>query len=331
MSESGSDEFDPTAPEQRQIGREMVDDSTGLGSVMAHCYRGEMGRVTTWRQRLDQTTTWAVTVMAAILTWAFSSSDNPHYILLIGIVVVTVFLAIEARRYRDYDVFRSRVRLLQENLFANALDPSQDVERKDWRAELSADFRVPTVKVSLREALDNRLRRVYLPLLGILLAATNGKIPTDKSTHRIRRRKASGSWWTPSGPVSCRHGSKITYGGSLNRNVHSYVPEYKRPPLGVKVIVGHSFLAGLVTIWLAFAASPLYLGLSILAFGTALGLWTEQEWGTAAGILLYVLELGRNTVSVVAGGKGVSAIIAAALSLVVIVYLIRQRYHERIR
>ncbi|WP_327052913.1 DUF2270 domain-containing protein [Halomicrococcus gelatinilyticus] len=171
MSDSGSDEFDPTAPEQRQIGREMVDDSTGLGSVMAHCYRGEMGRVTTWRQRLDQTTTWAVTVMAAILTWAFSSSDNPHYILLIGIVVVTVFLAIEARRYRDYDVFRSRVRLLQENLFANALDPSHDVERKNWRAELSADFRVPTVKVSLREALDNRLRRVYLPLLGILLAA----------------------------------------------------------------------------------------------------------------------------------------------------------------
>ena len=127
MTDSKSEEFDPTTPDQREIGREMVDDSTGLGSVMAHAYRGEVDRVGTWRQRLDQTTTWAVTVLAAILTWAFSSPDNPHYILLGGVVVITIFLGIEARRYRDYDLFRSRVRLLQENLFANALDPPDGV------------------------------------------------------------------------------------------------------------------------------------------------------------------------------------------------------------
>jgi len=97
--------------------------STGLSSVMAHAYRGELGRVDTWRQRLDQTTTWAVTVMAAILTWAFSSSDNPHYILLIGIVVVTVFLGIEARRYWDYDVFRARVRMLPGESARNCPGP----------------------------------------------------------------------------------------------------------------------------------------------------------------------------------------------------------------
>lgn len=171
MADSGSDEFDPTTPDQREIGREMVDDSTGLGSVMAHAYRGEIDRVGTWRQRLDQTTTWAVTLMAAILTWAFSSPDNPHYILLVGMVVVTIFLGIESRRYRDYDVFRSRVRLLQENLFANALDPSEGVESHDWRAELSRDYRRPTLKVSVFEALANRLRRVYFALLGVLLVA----------------------------------------------------------------------------------------------------------------------------------------------------------------
>jgi uncharacterized membrane protein (DUF2068 family) len=99
----------------------------------------------------------------------------------------------------------------------------------------------------------------------------------------------------------------------------------------VKAIAGHSFLAGLLTLWLAFTASPLYLGLSILAFGTALGLWTEQEWGTAAGILLYVIELGRNTRSVVVGGNVMTSMVAAALSLTVVVYLTRQRYHERVR
>jgi uncharacterized membrane protein len=171
MADSSSEEVDPTTPDQREIGREMVDDSSGLGSVMAHAYRGEIDRVGTWRQRLDQTTTWAVTVLAAILTVAFSSADTPHYILLVGIVVVTIFLGIEARRYRDYDLFRSRVRLLQQNLFADALDPSEGVESHDWRVELSRDYRKPTLKVSFVEALANRLKRVYLALLGVLLVA----------------------------------------------------------------------------------------------------------------------------------------------------------------
>lgn len=170
MSDSSSDEFDPTAADQREICREMVDDSTGLGSVMAHAYRAEIDRVATWRQRLDQTTTWAVTLMAAIFTWAFSSPENPHYLLLIGIVVVTIFLSIEARRYRDYDVFRPRARVIQENLFANALDPSAGVESHDWRTELSRNYRRPPLKVSLFEALSNRLRSVSLALLGVLVA-----------------------------------------------------------------------------------------------------------------------------------------------------------------
>ena len=171
MSDTDEREFDPESRAEREIGREMVDESTGLGSVMAHAYRGEVDRAGTWRQRLDQTTTWAVTVMAAILTWAFSSPDNPHYILLIGVVMVTVFLGIEARRYRDYDVYRARIRMLQENLFANALDPSQGVEHRDWRVQLSEDFRTPTLKISVGEAVANRLRRVYLALLGVVLAA----------------------------------------------------------------------------------------------------------------------------------------------------------------
>lgn len=171
MSDNDDHEFDPEARDQREIGREMVDESTGLGSVMAHAYRGELAQATTWRQRLDQTTTWAVTIIAALLTWAFSNADNPHYILLIGMVIVAIFVAMEARRYRDYDVYRSRIRLLQQNLLANALDPSQGVVHANWRVKLSHDYRTPTLKVSLGEALANRLRRVYLPLLGVLLAA----------------------------------------------------------------------------------------------------------------------------------------------------------------
>jgi uncharacterized membrane protein len=171
MTTDESDDFDPEARDQREIGREMVDQSTGLGSVMAHFYRGEMDRETTWRQRLDQTTTWAVTVIAAILTYAFSSSGTSHAILLSGMVITTLFLGIEARRYQDYDIYRARIRMIQENLFANALDPSAGVEHQDWRRELSNDLRNPSVKIPYREAVHRRLRRVYLALLVLLLAA----------------------------------------------------------------------------------------------------------------------------------------------------------------
>lgn len=109
--------------------------------------------------------------MTAILTWAFSSTDNPHYIILIAGLVVTTFLFIEARRYRDYDVYRARVRLMQQNLLAAALDPDAPVDNADWRVELSDDYRRPTVKVSTLEALANRLRRIYLALFTVLVLA----------------------------------------------------------------------------------------------------------------------------------------------------------------
>ncbi|MFP8953724.1 DUF2270 domain-containing protein [Natrialbaceae archaeon A-arb3/5] len=149
-------------------GREMGRDTSELSTVFGDAYRGELDRETTWRSRLDQTTTWSVTLMAAILTWAFSSPDNPHYIILVGVLAVGMFCWIEARRYRDYDVYRSRVRLFQQDLFASALDPSMDIEHGDWRTELGEDYRHPTYKITVFEAVSNRLRRIYFALLLVL-------------------------------------------------------------------------------------------------------------------------------------------------------------------
>lgn len=142
-----------------------------VSAVLPHLYRGELDRVTSWRQRLDTTTNLSVTVIAAIVTWAFSSPDNPHYIILVGIAMTAVFLGIEARRYQEYDIWRSRTRLIQENLYAPALDPEEGVEMMEWRQELSRDYREPSVKTPFEEAVSHRLRRVYLPLLLLLLVA----------------------------------------------------------------------------------------------------------------------------------------------------------------
>lgn len=163
-------DFDPKSPEEREIAGEAAGDRSDFLSLMAHAYRGELGRTTSWRTRIDRTTNWAVVLTATLLTWAFSGEARPHYILLIGIVMSTVFLGIEARRYRVYDIWRSRVRILEENVFANALDP-EGVELSNWRELLSDDFREPAVKTPLLEAVSRRLRRVYFALISVLVIA----------------------------------------------------------------------------------------------------------------------------------------------------------------
>lgn len=164
------DGFDPESREGRDVAGAVAADPDEFLPLMGHLYRGEMARTTAWRARLDRTTNWAVVLTATLLTWAFSARDNPHYVLLVGVAMVAVFLGIEARRYRMFDVWRSRVRLLEEDVFANALDP-RGADHPEWRELLSADLREPSLKISVREAAGRRLRRVYLPLFGVLLAA----------------------------------------------------------------------------------------------------------------------------------------------------------------
>jgi uncharacterized membrane protein len=175
MSEgSGTHGNQAERPEQAAdplVGQGLLDRDMGPSSAMAHLYRGEIHRMKLWRERLDRTTNWAVILMAAVLTWAFSSEANPHYVILVGNAAITLFLVIEARRYRAYDVWRSRVRHLQQYVWAVGLDPSVDLDDDEWREDLAADYRSPTLKISVEEAIAHRLRRVYFPLFSVLNGA----------------------------------------------------------------------------------------------------------------------------------------------------------------
>lgn len=156
------------ASERQNIGARAADDMTAFSSLIVQFYRGEMERMTVWRTRLDQTTNWAVVTMTAVLTWAFSNPSHPHYLLLVGMAAVSAFLFIEARRFQKYDAWRLRVRMLQEDLFANVYDPS-GAEHDDWREQLSNDLCDPVLKMSFQQALTHRLRRIDGVLLLILL------------------------------------------------------------------------------------------------------------------------------------------------------------------
>lgn len=157
-------------PPDPAVGEGLLDVDMGPSSALAHLYRGEVHRMKLWRERLDRTTNWAVILLAGILTYSFSNQANPHYVILIGNAAVSLFLVIEARRYRAYDVWRSRVRSIQENVWATGLDDGLPMDA-DWRADLAEDYRHPALKITVEEAIAHRLRRVYLPMFGLLNGA----------------------------------------------------------------------------------------------------------------------------------------------------------------
>src|SRR6202140_5534284 len=84
-------------------------DSAEMGGI-AHLYRGEVYRSTIWRTRLDNTTNWAIFTMGIPRSTTFSSPEaSPLPLLLVGLLIA-VFLGMEARRYRSFNVWAGRGR-----------------------------------------------------------------------------------------------------------------------------------------------------------------------------------------------------------------------------
>src|SRR5436309_6433572 len=111
-----------------------------FGTAMIHFYRGEIQRANTWRNRLDTTTNWAVLTTGATLSFAFSSPTNPHFVILINTVLVGFFLFMEARRYRYYEIWSARVRIIETGYFTEMLSP-EPVQDDAWMALLVDDLK----------------------------------------------------------------------------------------------------------------------------------------------------------------------------------------------
>lgn len=140
-------------------------------SVMVHFYRGEVHRSTVWRQRLDATTNWAVVTMAGMLSFTFASKQNPHIVLLLSNFVILSYLMIEARRYRYFEVYRARVRMLEENFLIPVVTRQLESPMVTWREMVAMDLDLPKYKTTLLEAVGFRLRRNYTHVFLIILGA----------------------------------------------------------------------------------------------------------------------------------------------------------------
>jgi uncharacterized membrane protein len=144
-------------------------DDKDFYTVMSHFYRGELGRMMAWRQRLDNTTNWAIVSTTAVVTLAFGHPGITHFLFMFANFLAALFLIIEARRYRYYDAFRARVRMLEAHLLMPAVMKDSKLIQGDWQRLLSSDLLMPTYKMSRKEAIGRRLYRNYIWIFCILL------------------------------------------------------------------------------------------------------------------------------------------------------------------
>lgn len=169
---------------------------------MVHLYRGEMNRLTVWRQRLDVTSNWAILLSLGLTTFTLGSPAVPHYTLLLGLGLVGISIILEGRRYRHLHHSKWRVYVMECGYFAGLLEGRSPEPHGEWRLALAEDLRRPRYLLSTFTALRARLRRNYLLLFYFITAVWITKLyihpagPT--STGEFFSRLAVGTllpWW----------------------------------------------------------------------------------------------------------------------------------------
>jgi uncharacterized membrane protein len=153
-------------------------------TAMVHLFRAEIQRANVWRQRLDTTTNWAVISTGAVLSIAFSQPEIHHGIIILNTLLVIWFLMIEARRYRYYELWSYRVRLMETDFYAAMLVPPFHPS-PEWAESLAENLLAPSFPISMWEAFGRRLRRNYLwifIILGIAWVAKTWLFPAPPVT-----------------------------------------------------------------------------------------------------------------------------------------------------
>ena len=179
-------------------------------AALVHLYRGELFRSNAWRLRLDNTTNWAVLTTAGLITFTFGEGAHTHWTLLIGMTMVGVFLVFEARRFRYADVWRSRVRMIEENFYGPILRRDPRSPEKDWGRLVARDLFDPRFTITRMQALRARFVRNYWALFVVIISAWSVRIltyPTPaQEWSQIRERLSTGfllPWWMPLLYVGC--------------------------------------------------------------------------------------------------------------------------------
>ena len=143
--------------------------------VYAHLYRGEMNRLTVYRQRLDMISTWSMTLLVPIYVVYISTTGIRIGLLGMLVTPLLFFSAMEARRYQYYCISRYRVRLIEKGFYVgDILDPLRydATTLLANRADLIRSLDEPAHVIPFPRAWAIRFHRNYIWLLYILWATT---------------------------------------------------------------------------------------------------------------------------------------------------------------
>ena len=146
-------------------------------TAMVHLYEGELQRATAWRGRLDNTTNWAVVFTGTALLFTLADPAHNFAVIILDTLLVTLFLSIEARRYRYYELWSHRVRLMETDFFAAMLVPPFG-PNPEWAEKLAASLLHPEFPISNWEAFGRRFRRNYVWIFVILGLASTCEVRT---------------------------------------------------------------------------------------------------------------------------------------------------------
>ena len=122
------------------------------------------------------TTNWAITSSTAIITIAFSTRAVPHIIFFFNLAIVAVLLWIESRRYRFYDAFRARVRMLEAHFLVPMVMENRELLQGEWKKLVCEDLILPSFKITKLEAVGRRMKRNYMFIFILILIAWLTKI-----------------------------------------------------------------------------------------------------------------------------------------------------------
>ncbi|NJL56189.1 DUF2270 domain-containing protein [bacterium] len=142
-------------------------------TFVIHFFRSETARETALRSRLDVTTGGAVVVVSGLLSLYFTSPDVNHVILLASILVILVFLLIEARRYHVYAIVKHRVRHIEKDYIAPLFNQIALAPKNiDYPPHVDPGLVVSLLEnkspISRFEAFVWRLRSIYIYLFGVI-------------------------------------------------------------------------------------------------------------------------------------------------------------------
>ena len=154
---------------------------------------------------------------------------SPLPLILVGLLVV-VFLLLESRRYRYFNVWRARCRLMETDIYGPMLRGEGVTLDGKWNTLLADDYARPQFHISYLRAIGRRLRSNYAYILAIQAIAYYGKLAIHPTSAAAPGRPSSQRAAVGPLPGWLVVLAGIAFHGALDRARGGHAADREAPP-----------------------------------------------------------------------------------------------------